>query len=742
MFKKFLRIMLFSFGISFILIAIYLLFPQYHTTIENRTKDMFFLFRDTIEPKQNIYIVDIDEKSLAHFGQYPWERTILADILKKLTNAGVGIIGLDVMFPEEDRTSPHKFAEKFGLYGSFSNYDEVFATTVANTPTILGYTFDLTTKEFVYRENSPMIPASFIEDGLSEQNDFMIVANDIIVNIPTIQDKSYSSGFFNNTPDPSGIIRTVPLVIKYDDEIFPSLSFEMYRIIKGADAVSVHYGLNGIAGLSLKDIFIPTDRYGRLTLNFRGPGKTFEYISALDIYNEDFDKEKLKGSIVLVGTSAAGLLDLRATPFDSIYPGVEIHATAIDNLLSEDFLSKPSWVEGLDVVVIFGLVLLLSILFNLVSANFVLILLPFIFGGTFYGLYYYIFENGIMINTLFPFIAILTTTIVLMIVNLFFEQNQKKLIKGKFAAKVSPAVMEDLINSEGDVMVGHSREITVMFSDVRNFTNISESMPDAKTLIEFLNEYMDPMTEIIMKYEGTVDKFIGDAIMAYWNAPTDVENHTDKAVAATMEQLHACFGINEKIKQDPRFTNTVRMAAGMGKEPIEIGLGLNTGEAVVGEMGSSGRSDYTAIGDPINLGARLESLCKYYNSQCNISNFTKERLDDEKYIFRFLDLVTVKGKSEPIEIWQIHDFDSGFDGRYLFEVSKERILEELYLYHSAIDLYKNAHFSEALEIFKEVNSWEDKTNKNVYDMYIERCEHYIEEPPTNFDGVFKHTTKG
>jgi adenylate cyclase len=742
MLGKLLRILGFTFGISFLLISSYILFPQYHTPFENKVKDLFFTYRDTVEPKNPIYIIDIDEKSLEHFGQYPWERTILAEVLQKLTDAGVAVMGLDVMFPEEDRTSPHKFAEKLNLEGEFSNYDEVFGETVSQTPTVLGYTFNLNEKEFQLKD-VPMIPATFIEDGFEETNDFMITSQDIILNIPSIQEQSYSSGFFNNTPDQSGVIRSVPLVIKYDDEIFPSLAFEIYRILKQEEEVGVHYGPNGIVGLSVGETFIPTDRYGRLTLNFRGPGKTFEYISILDIYQGNFDPEKIRGSIMLVGTSAAGLLDIRITPLDSIYPGVETHATAIDNLLAEDFLYKPSWVEGVDVVVMFGLILLLSILFNVISANYVLLLLPFILFGTAYGIYTTMFDDGVLISAMFPFLAIGLTTVVLMIVNLFFEQNQKKLIKGKFAAKVSPAVMEDLINNpDGNIMVGHSKEITVMFSDVRNFTNISESMPDAKTLIEFLNEYMDPMTEIIMKYEGTVDKFIGDAIMAYWNAPVDVENHATKAVYATLEQLHACDWINEKIKQDPRFTATCKMAAGMGKEPIEIGIGLNTGEAVVGEMGSSGRSDYTAIGDPINLGARLESLCKYYNSKCNISNFTKDQLDDSKYIYRFLDLVTVKGKSEPIEIWQIHDFEGGLDGKYMFDVSRERMQEELDQYHHAIDLYKKAQFAEALEVFKEVNSWEDKTNVNVYNMYIERCEHYIEVPPENFDGVFKHTTKG
>ncbi len=742
MFKKILRIFAFAIPISAILVAFYLLAPTYYTPLDNKGKDIFFTSRGYIEPKNKVIVVDIDEKSLNYFGQYPWERTVLASVIHKLTEMGVAVVGLDVMFPEEDRSSPHKFAEKFGLAGEYENNDEIFASVVANTPTILGYTFNLNAKEFVLRD-APMLPATFIEDGLTEYNNYMITSQDVILNIPTIQDNSYSSGFFNNTPDQSGIIRSVPLVIKYDDEVFSSLALEMVRAISGVEMINIIYNANGIGGVLLGEKFIPTDRYGRLLANFRGPGFTFEYISAVDIYKGEVDPKKIEGAIALVGTSAAGLLDIRAIPFDSVYPGVEVHATVIDNILTGDFLTKPSWIEGLDIVVIVGIVFILTILFHILSANFVLLLLPFIFAGVFYGIYHMMFVDGIVMNTLFPFLALVLTTIILMIVNLFFEQKQKKLIKGKFAAKVSPAVMEDLIKSgNSDVMVGHEREITVMFSDVRNFTNISESMPNAKTLIEFLNEYMDPMTEIIVKYGGTVDKFIGDAIMAYWNAPIDVDNHPTKAVDATIEQLHACVPLNKKIKEDPRFANTVKMSERLGVEPIEIGIGLNTGVAVVGEMGSKGRSDYTAIGDPINLGARLESLCKYYNSKCNISNFTKERLEESKYIYRFLDLVTVKGKSEPIEIWQIHDFEGGHNGEYLFNSSRERLQEELDRYHEAIKLYKDAKFEEAMAIFKEVNEWEDKSNKNVYDMYIERCEHYIEVPPENFNGVFKHTTKG
>jgi adenylate cyclase len=329
-----------------------------------------------------------------------------------------------------------------------------------------------------------------------------------------------------------------------------------------------------------------------------------------------------------------------------------------------------------------------------------------------------LFTNGIIINIFFPIFTIIVTSAVAILVNYLFEIRQSNLIKNKFASKVSAKVMEDLLKNENNTLQGQSKEVTVFFSDVRGFTNISEAMPNAQALIEYLNEYMEPMSDIIMNNEGTIDKFIGDAIMAYWNAPSDVLNHQDKAVKASLEQIKHLKVLNEKLVRE-------------NKPLIDIGIGLNCGVAVVGEMGSSGRSDYTVIGDPINLGARLESLCKYYDSKLNISNFMKENLK-EAYVLRFLDLVKVKGKTEPIEIWQVLDFGSATGA----------LKEEIEKYHAAIELYKTSSFKEALAMFIALDENKEKTNKNIYKMYIERCEHYIQTPPMNFDGVFEHTSKG
>ncbi|MEA3383748.1 MAG: adenylate/guanylate cyclase domain-containing protein [Campylobacterota bacterium] len=744
-FKKFFiyfsAIALISIGLS----LLYSYIPKTLESFDNRLRDYMFIIRGEEPDSKNVVIIDLDDKSLKKVGQWPWSRDIISDMLVNLTNAGVGLIAFDVVFAEEDRSNPIKLVKKLNLDTKdqeIPDYDYIFAATVSQTPTILGYQFQLTSDKYMDIK-APTIPAIFIEKNRDDFNKEMVIkAHGTILNIPLVQDNAYSSGFFNNVPDESGIVRSVPLIIRYDDQLYPSLALEIIRTINDKRKVYVNYDDNGVSNIEVGDFLIPTDRYGRCIVNFRGGEKSFQYISASDIIDGTFDPKDIEGKIAIVGTSAAGLLDLRATPFESVYPGVEVHANVIDNILTENFITKPSWIDGLNILHIFILAFILLLLVAYLPLWLALIFIAAIFTADMYLIFIVLFEHGLILNILFPILTIFASVISAMTLNYFLETKQSQAIKGKFASKVSKEVMESLLsNPDDNTFSAMQKEVTVFFSDVRGFTNISESMPDANTLILFLNEYMDPMTDIIIKEKGTVDKFIGDAIMAYWNAPGDVPDHAERALLATMKQLHMLDELNIKIKEDGRFEDVVKMSEKNGIDPIDIGISLNTGVAVAGEMGSSQRSDYTVIGDPINLGARLESLCKYYNSKCNISNFTKDKLTGD-YIFRFLDLVTVKGKSEPIEIWQVIDYDRDENLHKLYHTTKARLFEELEIYNKAIKLYKEANFSEAIILFQELESWKDKSNKNIYKIYIERCEHYIETPPIDFNGVFIHTSKG
>ncbi|WP_151943398.1 CHASE2 domain-containing protein [Aliarcobacter butzleri] len=693
--KKFSIYFILSLSLSIFLSAIYIFFPSLPDSLDNRLRDYLFTIRGELPHNQNVVIVDIDETSIKSLGQWPWSRDKLAKILENLTLANVGIVGLDIVFAEEDRTSPHKILQDLKIYKKdVPNYDLEFANVVEYSPVILGYQFDLVKKDNA-NAKVPQIPAIFIEKDKPQDNkSYLIEAYNTILNIPQIQDKAYSSGFFNNIPDDTGIIRSVPLIISYDDTIYPSLALEVIRVINDTQKVVVQYDENGISNIVLDDISIPTDRYGRMLINFRGPERSFKYISAIDIYNNSFDKSEIDGKIVLIGTSAAGLFDLRATPFDSIFPGVEVHANIIDNILMQDFIYKASWLDGANILIIFVLSIIIVMLTTYTTfwAN------PIIFisfsTSYLFLVYNLLFDYGIVLNILFPIATVLIASIMTTLFDYFYNIKKEEAIKAKFASKVSKNVMDDILkNIDKNEFSAKSKEVTIFFSDIRGFTNISEKL-DAKELISFLNRYMQPMSEIIIKYQGTIDKFIGDAIMAYWNAPIDIKNHCDLALKASLEQLEVLEKLNVELQKE-------------NLPKIDIGIGLNTGTVIVGEMGSSLRSDYTVIGDTINLGSRVESLCKYYDSKLNISNFTKDKLQ-EKYIFRFLDLVKVKGKNEPVEIWQVLGKGE----------AKESLKEELDLYHKAIEFYKNSDFINALEIFESLENNENKTNKNIYKIYI------------------------
>lgn len=710
------------------LASLYIFSPVSLQALDNSLRDILFKLRGDIPTSNQVVIIDIDEKSLAQLGQWPWEREHVAQLLNQLTQDGVGIIGLDIVFAEQDKTSPAYLNKKWALgLNDIIDYDQQLSEAIANTPTILGYVFQMETP--TPKASMPHIPAIIIEKNRHSAS-YLLKPKGVLTNIPILQNAAYSSGFFNNVPDPSGMVRNVPLVMKYQDTLYPSLTLEMLRIALNSPKIQINYDENGIDNIQIADLKIPTNRHGQLFINYRGGAKSFQYISAIDVLKQNYNPKDIAGKWVLIGTSATGILDLRATPFDNSYPGVEVHANVIDNIISGDFLAKPNWIEALDLIIIMGLFIFAYLAFNLLSAFWLAVTSI----GIFYALYWFIdnmlFSQGLVLNILFPLLALSLALVLSTLSNYFFETRQKNLVKTKLANKVSPAVMSELLkNPTQNIMQGHTREITVFFSDLRNFTAISEAIDNPQTLIKFLNLYTEQMTQVITDYHGTVDKFIGDAIMAYWNAPNEIHNHADLAVNASLEQLALCQQLNQSILQKTEFSALKQWCKQKQIQPIEIGIGINTGSAVIGEMGGKGRSDYTVIGDTVNLGARLESLCKYYGAALIISDYSKQSLSAE-YTFQFLDKVTVKGKEKAVNLWQIHQAG---------EPSKN-LKKELDDYHKAIQLYQQQQFEQAQHWF-EKTSQQNPTNPKIYQIYIERCQQYRKQKPENFDGTFKHTSK-
>lgn len=703
--------------ILFGVLSSYMYYPEHYSIVDKRLKDFMFMIRGERPTTNKVAIVDIDEKSLKEVGQWPWPRVEIAKLLYNIAKDEPKAIGLDIVFAESDNSSPRKVLSKLG-YEELENipdYDEVLAEVFAGTPTVSGYIF-VANDDGIPKGESPKISSIVIERGKGEVETLMLPYR-AIANIPILQENSVTSGFFNTVPDDDGIIRSVPLMMKYENALFPALSLEMVRFGEDENKIYINYnGNDGISSIELGKHNIPTDRFGRMIVNFYGGAHTFEYISATDILNERIPPEKIKDRYILIGTSASGLLDLRSTPYESVYPGVEVHATAIENIITDNYIYRPNFIEGMEILSAAIIFILTFALFYFTSALWAIIVATALFFAVSFGVYFLMFEHGLIISLFLPSLILSLSFISATVINYFFETRQKELIKARFAKKVSPAVVEELMKSEGgDVLEGKEKYITIFFSDVRGFTTISEALGSPKALIDLLNEYMTPMVEIIVQEKGTIDKFIGDAIMAYWNAPNDVPDHEDRALTSAIKQINALKGLNVKIESE-------------GKPRIDIGIGLNSGLCTVGEMGSAGRADYTIIGDPVNLGSRLEGLCKPYGAKIILSEFTLAGLKRDDYLIRELDMVKVKGKTEPVRIYESLGF----------KADEPKPLEEIERYSLALKLYYDARFKEALGIFEELYT---SAGDKLYAMYKERCEHFIENPPENFDGVFTFTTK-
>jgi adenylate cyclase len=680
--------------------------------INNTLIDSAFNYRGEKQTDKRIVIVDIDERSLLALGQWPWSRHKVAKILENLTDANVGIIGLDVIFAEKDRSSPKNIAKELGIKkDELLDYDEVLAKTLQNTPTITGFVFNMVDK---IEGEAPYTDSMFVEHNKDISSGGFMVAAGVKTNIEIIQQSSYSSGSFNTLPDDDGVVRYVPLLFSYEGELYPSLSFEMIRQIVGERRVDIIYDESGVDFIKVGDLKIPTDVNGRLFVNYRGAGMSYHYISAVDVYNNSFDKDEIDQAIVLLGTSAAGLLDLRATPFDSTYPGVEVHANVIDNILNGDVIVSPSSSMGNDLLAIFVSVFSIYLIFTfatpMVSFGLVISFLALQVG--FYQ--YMLFDDHLLLNYSFPLLASILSIFAMTFIKIYQVNRLKEMIAKKFSKKVSPQVVDKLLKSDKDAFSVSQTEVTIFFSDVRDFTTISESFGNPKDLIEYLNLYMSPMSQIIIDHEGTIDKYIGDAIMAYWNAPLEVKDHADMALSAAIKQIEALKVLNIRLKQ-------------MSYPAIKIGIGIHTGEAIVGEMGSEGRSDYTVIGDSINLGSRIEGLCKPYGAEILISQSTKDRLVQE-YQIREIDRVQVKGKEESIKIYEVFGFGS----------MKREDQEIEQIYKEAKELYFDSKFDEAYGLFFKV--YELKDDK-IFAIYMDRCASYLKNDIKKVDEVFKFTMK-
>ncbi len=701
--------------------------PDALRALDNQMISAMFRWRGVEAVSGEVVVVDIDEKSLARYGQWPWPRDMVAQLVAMIGAAKPKVLGLDIVFAEEDRSSPahvvdylrRRYPRQLQQLGELPgdiNYDELLGEALASFHTVLGYSF-LNDGVTAVGADPPWPGCTIRITPVGSDYRQLVLprATGVLSNIPDIS-QGESEGFFNVFPDRSGTVRRVPLMMLYGDMPYPSLALEMVRIGLQEQVLTLRTapledvaGRLGVVGVTVGEHFLPTDSRGQVSVNFRGPSKTFLYISAADVLAGKC-VDQLRERYVLLGTSAAGLFDLRATPFSAVVPGVEVHATIIDNVLSDDLFRRDLYTESAATLLILLMGgLLLSACLSFAGPVAGGILGALILAAVVVGDYRLFFLRHVQIGIVYPLLCLVALFLLLTLYNYFYSAREKRFIREAFSQYVSPHIVAELVkNPQMLSLSGQQKELTVMFSDIRSFTSLSEQL-DTHELGRFMNEYLSAMSDIVMDTWGMVDKYIGDAIMALWGAPLEDEQHASRAVACALRMIEALPRLNDGF--------TAR-----GLLPVNIGIGINTGLMQVGNFGSEKRFDYTVLGDNVNLSSRLEGLNKNYGTNILISQFTYARVADT-YRCRFIDRVKVQGKSNAVAIYE------PLTSEQLASISEE----QLQMYAEALDLYWQRDFSASLALF---SSLEQRDDIQLYRLYRQRCEHYIAEaPPSDWDGA-------
>ena len=680
--------------------------------------------------EQTILIIDIDEQSLAAEGRWPWSRRKVANMVNKLADAGVAVVAFDILFSEPERNPvdsvtqhlrannifvPPPLAEVRGALDA----DTTFAKSFNSTDVVLGILFQ--SNESITQGE---LPFSVVKsDGISDiskitRNSF----NNYESNIKILQSQTAGSGFINATSDEDGYIRRAALVAEYEGKFYPSLSLETARILTLTDSIEMEIanignGIQHIVGVKWGNELIETDSAGGVLIPYRGERKSFPYISATDVLNGNFASDLFEGAVVFVGTSAVGLADLQATPVGLGYPGVEIHANVLEGLLAPNILPRqPGWWEAAIGIILLFLAIFCVLLFPIIGPLSLSITMTVLLVLTSWFNFWLWQKYGISLMLTTSLLLIFLVGIYNLSLGFFKANSQKKMIKSIFDQYVPSAHIDKMLADPNSVNLDGERKVmTVLFSDIRSFTSISESL-SASELKNLLNKYFNPITKSIFDHKGTIDKYVGDMVMAFWGAPLDDPQHAANALDAALDMQI----ITERLRDEFKI---------VGLPEIHVGIGLNTGSMSVGDMGSEYRRSYTVLGDAVNLGARLEGLTKFYGVECLVSESTKQQCPS--HVFRFIDRVKVKGKSEAITIYE------PLNKKQLKATTLE---DERNLYNKAYEFYLAQSWSEAEQVFTRlINEFSDR---KIYQIYLIRLDALKQQPfAEQWDGVYTHTEK-
>ncbi|MBI3715326.1 MAG: adenylate/guanylate cyclase domain-containing protein [Betaproteobacteria bacterium] len=690
---------------------------------------------EKIDPR--IVIIDVDEKTLAAEGRWPLGRDKWVLLLRQLFDVyRIKVVGFDVFFTEPDNSSGLQSLEKLSQ-GVFKSSAEFQSKLTELRPTL---DYD---SQFAAEMKKRLVVLSF-----SGQNKFAANANDLLLaalpppifsgetfrrppvsltidgysgNLQVFQSAATSAGHILPDIDFDGVLRRVPMFIRFKEDFYESFSAAIYRTYLDNEPVKVNVrddegdNVVKLKSTQIGKAIIPLDDRGTALVPFRGNSPMFRYISATDVMRGKLTPGELEGKIAIVGTSAQGLFDLRNTPVSQVYPGVEVHANLISGYMDNRIKAKPQFEFAVKVLTILLIGIPLALLLVKLDPLWATITVTMT-GVAYLGFNLYWWSTNIIMPLAIPLLMIGTLYLLNMAYGFFIEARSKKAITGIFGTYVPKELVEEMAKDPGAYSTkGESRDMTVLFSDVRNFTSISEGL-SATELTAMMNTYLTEMTRTIQDQRGTIDKYIGDAIMAFWGAPLADDKHAEHALLSAM-------AMQKKIKDiAPDFIKR-------GWPKLEIGVGLNCGVMNVGDMGSSFRRAYTVMGDHVNLAARLEGLTKEYGVGILVSENIVRTVAFA--VYRELDRVRVKGKAEPVSIYE----PVGIKG----EIA-ESIIDELDRFHRALDYYRKQQWDDATRLLTTLSQADP--NRKAYKLYLERIVDLRLHPPgKNWDGVFVFTHK-
>jgi adenylate cyclase len=704
-----------------------------------RTFDTFQIIDPRIKTQRPVTIIDIDERSLAdpRLGQWPWPRTRIADMVTDLTRLGAVVIAFDTVFSEPDRLNPDIAADTFRNLDeatreklrALPSNDKVFADAIRNSRVVLGESGGTDVHSDLDR-NLPVTGFGHIGD---DPTPFLFEFPGLLRNVRLIEEAAAGRGLFTVVPERDGIIRRVPMLMQAQGITMPSLSFEILRVAVGAGTILTKTNKDGllsiaVQGEGVRGFQIPTDRNGQLWVHYAHRDPSI-YVSAIDVLDGRVPPEKIQGKLVLIGTSAIGLNDIKTTPVSPAVPGVEIHAQVLESALAGDVVSQPNSAIGYEFLgaILLGLVVI-ALAPNLGPAR--LVVVGALFASLLVGTsWYFYIHYRLLIDFTYPLLSTTAIYLTLIFSSFVREQAQRRQIRGQFAQYMSPVLVEQLaLSPEKLVLGGEEREMTIMFSDVRGFTTISESYKhDPQGLTALMNRFLTPLTNAILARKGYIDKYMGDAIMAFWNAPLDDPEHEINACEAAIDMLERIDELNKVREQEAQ-------DGGHAYIPISVGVGLNTGIGVVGNMGSDQKFNYSVLGDSVNLASRLEGQSKEYGFPIIIGSKTAMAIKDRFAILE-LDFIMVKGKKEPEVIYTVAGReDTAHSGR--FQRLRNLTIEMLACYRSRD---WDGAFA-AIERGRKTD--EAHTLEKLYDLYEARMRDYEKNPPPpDWNGAFALLTK-